>query len=60
MDFDELRLVQNQGAEIEFGKRGQIAAQQGVIRDDDVMLRNLFRKLWQAAPLSMRRTFRCG
>ena len=40
--FDELRLVENHRAERKFIQLFQIAPQQRVIRDDDVILRNLF------------------
>jgi hypothetical protein len=40
--FDELRLVENDGAERKFLQLFQVAPEQRVIRDDDVVLRDLF------------------
>ena len=40
--LDELRLVQDHGAEGEFMQFLQVAAEQGVVRDDQIVLRNLF------------------
>ena len=39
--LDELRLVEDDGAELEFLQRFKIAAEQGVVGDDQVVLRNL-------------------
>ena len=38
--FDVLRLVENDGAEGEFLQRGEVAAQQRVIGDDEIVLRD--------------------
>jgi hypothetical protein len=40
--FNELGFVQNNGLEGEFLQGGEVAAEQGVIGDDDIVLGNLF------------------
>lgn len=39
--FDELRFVEDDGTELEFLKGGQVAAEQGIIGDDEIVLGNL-------------------
>src|SRR5688572_14305332 len=48
--LDELRFVQNQCAEIEFGKRGEVATKQSVIRDDDIVLQDLLAQIVASGP----------
>src|SRR6202008_1018901 len=47
--FDELRFIQDQRSEIKLRQSSQIAAKESVIRNDDIVLRNL---LTQVVPSS--------
>ena len=48
--FDELGLVENDGAELEFLEGLEVAPEQGVIGDDEVVLRNLFPEIVPRSP----------
>src|SRR6185503_18548933 len=43
--LDELRFIEHHSAEREFLQRLEVTAQQSVIRDNDVVLRNLFSQI---------------
>ena len=48
--FNELSLVEDDGAELEFLKRCQIAPEQGVIGDNEIVLGNLFAQIVARGP----------
>jgi hypothetical protein len=59
--LDELRLVEDQRAEVELAQLLQVAPQQRVVGDDDVVLRDLLAQVVPAPwPLWSTSTFRCG